>query len=263
MPRRRDADVAIQCTDLSIARASTRGGESARVVDGVSASLPHGGALAVLGPTGSGKSSLAAVLAGADQPGLAIVGGDAFVEGIPVRKRGRAHRLHTYLTGYLAQGDGARLPSRLTVEEVISLPVTSRSRKADKRALAIRVAALLDEMKLPLGMSVKYPYELSAGMRQRVAFARTLMLDPRVLIADDLMANLDIPSRETVLEAIRRRRAAYGMSTLLVGNDRDAVDGLDAHVLVMRTGHVVAFGHSADEVTWTPSGEADHRLIAS
>jgi len=263
MVRRRDDALALHCRDLSIARASTRTGAAVRVVDGVDATLPHGGALAVLGPTGSGKSSLAAVLAGADEPGLTVVGGDAVVEGIPVRRPGRAHRLHTYLTGYLGQRDAARLASRLTVEEVIGSPITSRSRKVDKRALAIRVAALLDELKLPLGLNVKYPYELSAGMRQRVAFARALMLQPRVLIVDDLMANLDIPSREAVLDAIRRRRAAYGMSTLLVGNDRGAVDGLGAHVLVLRGGHVVASGQSADDVLWTPSGEADHRLIAS
>ncbi|MEQ6898387.1 ATP-binding cassette domain-containing protein [Microbacterium sp. KR10-403] len=261
MTRRRDAEVAIECVDLSIARASARGG--ARVVDGVSARLPHGGALAVLGPTGAGKSSLATVLAGAEEPGLAVVGGDAWVEGIPVRKPGRAHRQHTYVTGYLAQGDGARLPSRLTVEEVIASPITRRSRRVDKRALAIRVAALLDEMKLPLGITVQYPYELSAGMRQRVAFARAVMLQPRVLIADDLVANLDLSSREAVLAAIRRRREAYGMSTLLVGNDRDVVEALGAHVLVLRAGHVVAVGESASDVTWTPSGDADHRLIAS
>ncbi|QAY61341.1 ATP-binding cassette domain-containing protein [Microbacterium protaetiae] len=262
MARRRDAEVAIQCTDLSIARASARG-DAARVIDGVDATLPHGGALAVLGPTGAGKSSLAAVLAGADEPGLAVVGGDALVEGIPVRRPGRAHRVHTYLTGYLAQGAGARLPSRLTVEEVISAPITSRSRKVDKRALAIRVAALLDELKLPLGLNVKYPYELSAGMRQRVAVARSLMLEPRVFIADDLMANLDISSRDAVLDALRRRREAYGMSTLLVGNDREAVEGLGARVLVLRAGHVVAFGESVGDVLWSPNVEADHRLIAS
>ena len=233
------------------------------MVDGVSTTLAHGSALAVLGPTGAGKSSLAAVLAGADEAGLAVVGGDAWVEGIPVRKPGRAHRQHTYVTGYLAQGDGARLPSRLTVEEVIASPITRRSRRVDKRALAIRVAALLDEMKLPLGITVKYPYELSAGMRQRVAFARAVMLQPRVLIADDLMANLDLSSREAVLAAILRRREAYGMSTLLVGNDRDAVEALGAHVLVMRAGHVVAVGESAADIRWTPSGDAERRLIAS
>ena len=79
-------------SDLSIARA-TRGGPRQRVVDGVSFMLPHAGTLAVMGPTGSGKSSLAAVLAGVDETGLAVVGGDALVEGIRVRRPGRAQRL--------------------------------------------------------------------------------------------------------------------------------------------------------------------------
>ncbi|GAA3770913.1 hypothetical protein GCM10022240_23900 [Microbacterium kribbense] len=263
MSRRRDADVALRCTDLSIARVGSRGGASARVIDGVDAVLPHGRTLAVLGPTGSGKSSLAAVLAGADELGLAVVGGSAQVEGVDVRRAGRAHRLLTYLTGYVGQGAGAVLPARLTVEEVVGSPVASRDRRVNKHALAVRVATLLDELKLPLGISVQYPYELSAGMRQRVAFARALMLQPQVLIADDLFAGLDVQARGAVLAAIVRRRDGYGMSTLLVGNDRAAVRALDAAVLVVRSGHVVATGHDADDLLWTPGGEADRSVFAS
>ena len=111
MPRRRDADVAIRSTDLSIARPS-RGGPDIRVIDGVSFVLEHAATLAVMGPTGSGKSSLLAVLAGSDEPGLGVVGGSAHVEGIGVRNPGRAHRTLTYLTGYMSQSAGARLPSR-------------------------------------------------------------------------------------------------------------------------------------------------------
>nr|WP_274635582.1 ATP-binding cassette domain-containing protein [Microbacterium bovistercoris] len=263
MARHRDADVAIRCSDLSITRASARGTATERVVDGVDFTLAHGRSLAVLGPTGAGKSSLGAVLAGADEPGLAVVGGDARVQGIPVRRPGRAHRTLTYLVGYLGQGAGTRLPARLTVEEVISSPVTSRDRRVNKRALALRVAALLDELKLPLGMTVKYPYELSAGMRQRVALARALMLDPKLLVADDLFANLDVQARAAVVEAIRRRCDGYGMSTLLIGNDRDGIRALGAEVLILRSGHVVACGANVDDVLWTPSAGADRRLIAS
>ncbi|WP_029145476.1 ATP-binding cassette domain-containing protein [Microbacterium luticocti] len=263
MVRRRDADVAIRCSDLSIARASGRGAASVRVVDGLDATLPHGATLAVLGPTGAGKSSLAAVLAGADETGLAVVGGDAWVEGIPVRHPGRAHRTLTYVTGHLAQGAGARLAPRLTVEETIASPVTSRDRRVNRRALSIRVAALLDELQLPLGTSEKYPYELSAGMRQRVAFARAVMLDPRVLIADELFANLDVHARDAVTAAVRRRRDEYGMATLLVGNDREGAQALDARVIVLRGGHVVAVGEGVDDVVWTPGVVADPRLLAS
>jgi len=262
MPNRADADVAIRATDLSIARAA-RGGSDVRVVDGVSFVVRHAATLAVMGPTGSGKSSLLAVLAGADEPGLAAVGGSAEVEGIQVRRAGRAHRALTYLTGYMAQSEGARLPARMTVADVIGEPITSRDRRVNQRALAVRVATLLDELMLPLGAAAKYPYELSAGMRQRVVFARALVLQPRVLIADEPFSNMDIEVRRAARDAILRRRKAYGMSALIVTNEADVVRDLAADVLVLRSGHAVAYGRGTHDLLWTPSGEADRRLVAS
>lgn len=247
MARSADTTVVLRCRDLSIARGRTR------VVDGLSLSLASGEALAVMGSTGSGKSSLAQLLAG-DDDALRMVGGEAEVVGIPLRRGGRARRVRTFSTGYLAQDAGGRLPSRLTVSEVVAEPITSRDRRVNQRALAVRVARLLDELELPLGAAARYPYELSSGMRQRVALARALVLEPRVFIGDETYAGLDVEVRGAVRDALLRRRDE-GMALLTITNDADAARELGAEVLVMRRGHVVARGPGVDELTWTPGQE--------
>ncbi|GAA3022006.1 ATP-binding cassette domain-containing protein [Microbacterium dextranolyticum] len=246
MHGRAPSDTAIICDDLTVARGGLR------VAEGITVRVGTGRALAVMGPTGAGKSSLVALLAGADEPGLTVAGGSAFVEGISVRKRGRAQRVRSYVTGYLPQGAGTTLPARLTVAEVIGEPVTSRDRRVNERALSLRVASLLDELELPLGAATKYPYELSSGMRQRVALARALVLEPRLFIGDDPYANLDLEVRVAARDALLRRRADRGMAIVIVTNESEAVRELDADVLVLRAGHPVAYGHGTADLLWTP-----------
>ncbi|WOF24681.1 ATP-binding cassette domain-containing protein [Microbacterium betulae] len=255
-----DTENAIRCVDLSVSRSGR--GQAIRAVDGVTTTLEAGETLCVAGPTGSGKSSLAAALAGARDRTLSVSGGDAFVTGISVRHPGRAHRVLTYRTGYLPQGGGATLPSRLTVSEVISEPITARDRRVNQRALSVRVAALLDEMHLPLGAAAKFPYELSAGMRQRVAFARALILDPRVLVADEPLANIDLEVRHVIFDAIIRRQQEWGMAAFLVTNDADLARELDADRLILRAGHVVAAG-DAEVLRWTPGMKSTETLLVT
>ncbi len=251
MPARSAPDAsptAVRCDDLSVSRGGVR------VVDGVSFRVDSGAALAVMGATGSGKSTLAALLAGADDDSLSVVGGDAWVDGTPIRKRGRAARVRAYYTGYVPQRAGSDLPARLTVGEVIGEPITSRDRRVNPRALAVRVAGLLDELELPLGAAARYPYELSSGMRQRVAIARALVLQPRVFIGDDPYANLDLEVRQAARDALLRRRDEAGMAILMVTNDAETVQEIDADVLVLRAGRPVAYGHGTTDLLWTPDG---------
>lgn len=254
MSRRLESAHVIDCSDLVIDRIGH--GAPTRAIDGVTFTLAPGELICVAGPTGSGKSTLVAALAGSTDSSIRIVGGAAQVCGVDARRPGRKHRLLTYRAGYVPQGAGADLPPRLTVNEIVAEPIVARERRVNSKALSIRVATLLDEMHLPLGTAVKFPYELSAGMRQRVAIARAFILEPRVLIADEMLANLDLEVRPVVFDALTRRRREQGMGTLLVTNDADFIRELNAETLMLRGGHVVARGVGKD-LLWAPNAEAD------
>ncbi|MFI8594385.1 ATP-binding cassette domain-containing protein [Microbacterium sp. NPDC078428] len=256
MVRRRETPMAVLADDLSIDHTDGSRPGGGRAVDGVSFALEPGASLVVRGATGSGKSSLLAAVAGRGGPGLKIVGGDAWVTGISVRRPGRALRQLTYYTGYLPQGAGASLPPRLSARDIIVDPLVSRDKRVAPRVLDLRVATLLDELRLPLGAADRFPYELSAGMRQRVAIARALVLDPRILVADEPLANLDLDARSAVLGAIERRRRGAGMACLVATNEPETAAALDAEVLVLRHGHTIARGlHTA--VKWSPLTDAE------
>ena len=249
-----DSEFPIDCHDLVIDRIGHGG--TTRAVDGVTFALRPGELMCIGGATGSGKSTLVTALAGMGDSSLKVAGGRATVCGVNIRKPGRKRRMLTALSGHVGQGAGASLPPRLTVGEVISEPITSREKKVNEKALAIRVASLLDELHLPLGLASKFPYELSAGMRQRVAIARALMLEPRVLIADEPLANLDLEVRPVVFDAITRRRTERSMAALLVTNDAGFIRELAAETLLLRAGHVVARGIGSNLI-WAPNAEAD------
>lgn len=239
----------IVCNDIVIERVGVSG--TIRAIDGVSFTLTRGETLGIVGSAGSGKSSLAASLAGRKDATVRVVGGDAHVHGISVRHPGLRRRELGALTGYLRQGAGAKLEAGLTVHDIVAGPIVQRDRRVNTRALQLRVATLLDELRLTLGAATKYPYELSAGMRQRVAIARALILDPHLLIADGLLDNLDIDVQPVVIEAVRRRQRQYDMAALIISNDPAEMRAVGADTLVLRDGHTVARG-PADDLRWTP-----------
>jgi peptide/nickel transport system ATP-binding protein len=89
------------------------------------------------------------------------------------------------------------------------------------------------------------------------------MLEPRLLVADEPLANLDVEAREIVRSALARRQQDAGLSLLLVANEEQTTARFDADVLALQAGHVVGMGHGAKSMVWTPSSEADRRLVSS
>jgi len=237
----------VSARDLSIRYPSRYPEDRALPVNGVTFDIPQGEILAVVGETGSGKSSLAATVAGhADTAEIGapmIHGGslrvlDYDIRGISQRKRDKL----TLRVGYLPQDAGATLSSRLTIGENVAEPIFSRDRRYDQTEAGQAVATLIDAVRLPLSVMNRFPHELSRGQRQRVAIARALILEPVLLIADDPTSGIDVTVRGAILDIIGDLQNDRAFSALLVTTDLDEVRRVTDQVMVMHRGVVVGHG---------------------
>lgn len=248
----------IVLNDLSVEYPAHGASPAYVALHGLTLTVAPGQVLGVLGSAGSGKSTLAKVISGvafdvrSTEGRPVITGGDATVlghslRGIPKRKLPE-FRFHV---GYLPQDAASTLPADRTVAEIIAEPILERDRRYNARALATRVATMLDGVRLSLGMLEKYPYELSGGQRQRVAFARALVLGPSLLVADEPTAGIDLTVRDVVAQLIGELREEHTFSAVIISHDLPVLRSTADRVAVLDRGELAAAG-TIDEVLDDP-----------
>lgn len=218
---------------------------------GVSLHVRPDEVLGILGESGSGKSTLARILSGRAAsdggPTPRITGGDAVVMGQSIRRlRPRDRARLTFHVGYLRQDAGARLDRSHTVSELVSAPIFERDKRFSRRDAGARVASLLDSVQLPLRVLDKYPYELSGGQRQRVAIAQALVLGPKVLIADEPTAGIDVTVRDSVVDLLARLHGEHDFAAVIVSHDARVLRHATATVAVLKAGSLVGYGTMQD-----------------
>ena len=253
---------AVVADDVSIEYRSGRGTDAIRAVDGVSLTVRQGEILAVLGESGSGKSTFAAAVAG--QLGATgegegahrrhIVGGELTVLGQKTRGLRATSRKLERLSGrigYLPQDGADRLSPDLTVGEAIAEPIYARDRRFDRKEAGLIVARLVDAVHLPLGVMRLNTWELSSGQRQRVALARALVLEPQLLVADEPARGVDVLVRQSVLEALATLQRNRQFSAVVVSSDLREARALADRVAIMAESRLVGLG-TFDEVLENP-----------
>jgi len=247
---------AVSAIDLSIKFRQRGSTPVPPAVSGATFQIRRGETLAVIGESGSGKSALATVLAAEgdlDVPASPrITGGSVTVLGTQLRRvhDGKRNRLAPRI-GYVPQGAGSHLVPHLTAGESIAEPIFERERKFNQRRAGMIVATLVDAVRLPMGTMNKFPYELSAGQRQRIAIARALVLEPELLVADDPTSGVDLTARPAIIDIIHELQKDLDFSAFVVTSNLHEVQNLSNRVLVMYHGIVVGNG-DLDEVLANP-----------
>ena len=191
--------------------------------------------VAVMGPSGSGKSTLLNLIGGLDRPdsGSLVVGGRDL--GTASSDELARHRRET--VGFVFQA--FRLLAHLTALENVALPILLGG--GSRAAAEARAAELLDRVGLAARLR-HHPPELSAGEQQRVAVARALATEPRLLLADEPTGNLDATSTEGILALLSDLRRDPGLALLVATHDEDVARRAD-RIVRLRAGSLAPEVH--------------------
>ena len=229
----------------------------APAVQDVSFDIMPGQTLGLVGESGSGKSTTGkAVLGLVPFTGAVTIGGTA-IQGLsaaamrPVRRAAQM----------IFQDPYASLDPRMTVGAAIAEPLVIHGigAKGDRNE---RVASLLKHVGLAADHATRYPHEFSGGQRQRICIARALALEPKLIVADESVAALDVSVRARVLDLMLELQETLGLSYLFISHDMAVVERMSHNVAVMRAGRIVEAG-ARRAVLSSPREAYTRELIAA
>jgi peptide/nickel transport system ATP-binding protein len=214
-------------------------------LDAIDLALPAGSTVALLGRSGSGKSTLARCLAGFETPDA----GEILVNGKWAKKnKGGARRQRpsspTVFTREWAevqmifQDAATSLNPRFTARQVVAEPLEIARWKSETERTA-RAMELMEEVGLDPDWAARLAGEFSGGQRQRLALARALAAEPRLLIMDEALSGLDMPLQAQMVRLLMELQARHGLTYLYISHDLSFISLFAQEVVVMDAGRIV------------------------
>jgi peptide/nickel transport system ATP-binding protein len=268
---RRTSGDPLDVDDLRIDR--VRDGRRQTIVSGVSLAVAKGESIGIVGESGSGKSMTARAITGLLPPGLVASGrigyGDRDLLTLPEREWRQVRGTEI---GLILQDPFTMLNPVLRCSAILgeSLRTERRLGRHERRAEVVRRLAEvgIDDP----AVADRYPFQLSGGMRQRVAIAAALARDPEILIADEPSTALDVTTQRDTLALIKSIQAARGMGLVLITHDLRVAFAMCDRIYVLYAGTVVEVGRpdELDAEPWHPYTQGllsseppvDHRVAS-
>ena len=207
-------------------------------VKGVSFTVGRGETFALIGESGSGKSSIARAVAGLTAPRLGTIRFNG--EPLPALARHRKLALRQKIQ-IIFQNPDSSLNPRKTVRSILARPLRMFG-KLDAAAREARVIELLNAVRLDPAYADRRPHQLSGGERQRVAIARALAADPELIICDEILSALDVSVQASVLRLLETLQRERGLTYLFISHDLAVVRWFAGEIGVLRQGAFCELG---------------------
>ncbi|NBX83958.1 dipeptide ABC transporter ATP-binding protein [bacterium] len=229
-----------------------------KAVDGVSLELFPGEVLGLVGESGCGKSSLGRALLRLQEPtsGKLTVLDQNFLN-----LHGKALRHFRRHIQMVFQDPYASLNPRMTIGEMLAEPLRAHF-SLTSGEINHRVDEKLTQVGLSAPSKKKYPHEFSGGQRQRIAIARALILNPKILIADEPVSSLDVSVQAQVLNLLKEIQSSAELSMVFISHNLSVVKTISDRIAVMYLGKIVETGQR-EELFRSPQHPYTQALISA
>jgi oligopeptide/dipeptide ABC transporter ATP-binding protein len=241
-----------------VARASRAPRRAVHAVTGVSLSMQPGTTVGVVGESGSGKTTLGRLILGLLRP----TAGEIHFEGEQIAgvSRERWFRLRREIQ-VIFQDPYASLDPRQRIEDIIREPLDIHGigTPAERRR---KVAELMERVALSPSYLRKLPHELSGGLRQRVGIASALVVEPKLIVADEPVSALDVSVQGQIVELLAELQQTTGVAYVFISHDLGVVREVSDRVAVMYLGRIVEEG-TVDQVYDDPQHPYTRALLSA
>ncbi|NNG01834.1 MAG: ABC transporter ATP-binding protein [Desulfobacteraceae bacterium] len=238
----------LEIKDLSTIFKTRRGDVNA--LDGVSLSVDHGCNFGLVGESGCGKSTLLKSIVGVLPPNAAVTGGQVLFDGRDLTKMDEdaLRKIRWKEISMITQSALNALDPVYTVGDQIAETIRIHE-KADKSTVRKRISQMFGLVGIDAKRFNEYPHQFSGGMRQRAIIAMSLILEPKLVIADEPTTSLDVIVQDQIFTNIRRLQRSLGFSMFLVTHDIAVVIENCDRIGIMYGGKIMEIGPVAEVVS--------------
>jgi peptide/nickel transport system ATP-binding protein len=248
----------LKVENLEIAFLGRKRGQSVRAVDDISFAVRKGETFGIIGESGSGKSTVGRCVVCLLPPtggSVTHFGKNPFaLSWAELRKHRRSFQI-------IFQDPNAALDPRMTIVESVREPLdVAGIGNSDERT--VRALAMLDRVALAPDLAYRYPHEISGGQKQRANIARALVLEPTLIVCDEVVAALDVSIQADMLNLFADLQRDFGLTYLFISHDLAVVRAMADYIIVMKAGKIVEEGPT-DEIFDRPADTYTRALMAA